>query len=466
MRTSSNQVHAYPRSVSMATPTRPSFFSRNSSSRVSVNDSFVSARSSPPSPRGTGQPGHIEHRSISVPEPKTKKKGFKGFLQKLGGGKRASRAGSSSVNLATPQREGEEELSDLGAPLAPPPPLSYLVERGDRQHAHNRSGTSSAASILTNQSGGGPAPQMRSVSAPMQSPSSGSLSLSPTSSRFATTNSAQRESYASLGRRRSGLMDDSDSVRQRDSGVEILDGKVPAQRHSAYGLTNDPGEHARWVETPNGRRVSVHQGAASLSNSSGTMLAPSLETPPPVPFSAQQFYTSQNQFAPLNRQKTLPPLPPPGDSGSASPDSFVACFPNGGYTADPGLLPNRPRAQTDRRTMSMASGSEMDYDEYAPSRSQRLEQSPRLAQPMYAQSGNGSYASFGGDMEGGGKRGKAKGRFGLSGLLGGGKKDRGQRGSAEISDALGESSFFLAYSQTGLTLVEASSPRSQASFYR
>jgi hypothetical protein len=215
-------------------------------------------------------------------------------------------------------------------------------------------------------------------------------------------------------------MDDSDSMRQRDSGVEMLDGKVqPASRRSSALIHDDYGQ---WVETPTGRRVSINQnGASSLSNSSGML--PSVETPPPVPFMTQ----------PVNRFKTLPPLPTGGgNSGSASPDSFMACFPNGGYTADPGIVPNRPH---ERRTMSMAS-SDILNDDYAPSRRNR-EQSPRLAQSMYTQSGNASYASFGGDMEGGGKRGKAKGRFGLTGLLG--KKNKNQRASGELSDAVGKS---------------------------
>lgn len=212
-------------------------------------------------------------------------------------------------------------------------------------------------------------------------------------------------------------MDDSDSMRHRDSGVEMLDGKVqPASRRSSALVHDDYGQ---WVETPTGRRVSVNQnGAPSLSNSSGML--PSVETPPPVSFSTQ----------PVNRFKNLPPLPNGGgNSGSASPDSFMACFPNGAYTADPGIVPNRLQ---ERRTMSMAS-SDILNDEYAPRRTR--EQSPRMAQSMYAQSGNGSYVSFGGDMEGGGKRGKAKGRFGLTGLLG--KKHKTQRGSAELSDAVG-----------------------------
>jgi hypothetical protein len=208
--------------------------------------------------------------------------------------------------------------SDLGAPLAPPPPLSFLVGRGDRRHNRNRSGSSS--SMLTDSQAsisiapGAPGqrresygyPGGRSVSAPLAGSSSGgSQSVSPTSSRFNATNGARRESYASMsGRRLSATLVEDDAVypgysNRRTSLEKVLSGKPGYNTADpSYLTSNDerplqlshPSAPAAAASYPVPNWRPHNKTTSSFSASSGM-----IETPPANQHTA--FFTNPNQPA-------------------------------------------------------------------------------------------------------------------------------------------------------------------------
>jgi hypothetical protein len=349
---------AHPRSASMASPPRPSFFSRDSRTSLCMYDGDPGGQDS------VSQLGMYPTAEPAV-QPFTEgkqKRGLKGFLAKLGGGgKKKQRPRTSSPAEDAPRALAYE---DYAAPLAPPPPLSYLVNRQSK-HKQSPSGGSSASRGPYGQPpplyDQGSWPQQRSVSAPiMPSSSSGSLpSVSPTSSRF---QSAARDSYVSQGptkRRSSGPLAGVAEGRG-DSSVEMLE----QERVAAGGWTDDlPPLRGGYGRAP-----------PSLTNSSGTLFPPSIESPglsglrPGYPARA------------ADKQKMLPPLPPmEGDRSPSSPDSLSAYF-------------------ADRYV----------YDDRAPDPRQHARQ---------ASAGQASYSSR--SSAGGASATKSRSRFGLKSLFAG-----------------------------------------------
>ncbi|WWC90460.1 uncharacterized protein L201_005395 [Kwoniella dendrophila CBS 6074] len=383
-RTSSYNVNPYPRAVSMASPTRPSFFSRDS--RYDSEDNVAMPRMS----RAISQ-SRLSQMKLdddgNEEEDKPKKKGIKGFFKKMK--PKGGRTKSKSDLLARPEDEYRNEQyqnnqshSQPDTPLAPPPPLSYLV--GSRKH-HNRNRSGSSSSMLTDgqesiqdrrYSGSLPYNNTRSVSAPMNgingpaSSSGGSLSASPTSSKFATSGPGNRGSYASNSRRRSvginelGQQQYMDQNDRRNSGMEMLSnpgskagGGIYSSPENSTTIYDEPSSIYRPnnnnYQNPNANFRPHNKTTSSLSNSSGTM---AIETPPPAIYNPSSFFNQQQQTilpnnsnidstnnkpntGPVvrsssgqlspNRFKNLPPLPPPGQEQviNASPDSFSAAFP-------------------------------------------------------------------------------------------------------------------------------------------
>ncbi|OCF32661.1 hypothetical protein I316_05582 [Kwoniella heveanensis BCC8398] len=396
-RSSSFNVNSHPRAVSLASPTRPSFFSRDSrcSSVVDVDQTREPRVSRVISHSRLSQM-RLDDDEPDEEEPQTKKKGIKGFFKKMKPkGARSKKSESAFRVEDEPRRESE-------TPLAPPPSMSYLA--GNRKHNRNRSGSSS--SMLTdgqdsNQSRRHSASLpygMRSVSAPMNgaaSSSGGSLSASPTSSKFATSG-PKRESYASARRQSVTLNDMGEESDKRGSVMEMLSNGGGAGNGGTRGVYTSPEAQMIYDEPtsmyrsnnpgyPNQQFRPHNKTTSSFSVSSGTM---AIETPPPAVYNSNTFFNHQMQshqtsngvshqqhqqqaqmqkqshantptitkspsaqFSP-NRFKNLPPLPlgqDPVEPGmTASPDSFAAAFPDqeinlnlNGTVHDPKYLANQ-----------------------------------------------------------------------------------------------------------------------------
>ncbi|WRT68634.1 uncharacterized protein IL334_005612 [Kwoniella shivajii] len=386
-RTSSYTVNPYPRAVSLASPTRPSFFGRESRSSSDVNVDM------PRMSRAISQSRLSQMRLDDEEEEddeddKPKKKGIKGFFKKMK--PKGGRSKSKPELLVKQEDDLRREQPQPDTPLAPPPPLSYLV--GNRKHSRNRSGSSS--SVLTDGQDStqgrrysGSLPYgMRSVSAPMNgtaSSSGGSLSASPTSSKFATSG-PKRESYASAQRRSLNVNEMGEpEFEKRQSGMEMLSNSGSGRG----GIYSSPEPQTIYDEPssiynkagmgyPNPNFRPHNKTTSSLSNSSVTM---AIETPPPAMYNPSSFFNQQqavipppsgmantvsNHNTPIvkspsgplspNRFKNLPPLPPGKDQPSmgitSSPDSFAAAFPDQeinltGTVHDPRYLSSKGQTQ-------------------------------------------------------------------------------------------------------------------------
>ena len=325
----------------MASPPRPSFFDRSSraSSIAEPARERESARLSK-SVSASRLSQVLQSADLNDDSSRRRKKSFAGLFKKF-----KSKGKRPNGRLEYPSRHFPQTgvASDHGAPLQPPPPISYLVGgRAEGQHNRNRSG-SSASMLTDSQSQMSIAPlgaarySGRSVSAPFAgSMSGGSESVSPTSSRYGP----RRESYASVqGRRQSTTitLNDPDEDK-RGSIVEILStGRPQVYSSPEPSQQFDDAKHANAMQgmplPQPGFRV-YNKPASSMSGSS--VLAPTLETPPPTingsPYfsvSAKQGQTTPTAAIPLspNRFKNLPPLPVPDMSYASSPDSFGAVFP-------------------------------------------------------------------------------------------------------------------------------------------
>ncbi|WVQ95166.1 hypothetical protein IAU59_002260 [Kwoniella sp. CBS 9459] len=382
-RSSSFNVNSHPRAVSLASPTRPSFFSRDSrcSSVIDVDQqtreprvSRVISHSRLSQMRLDDDNDNDDDDGPEQEEAQTKKKGIKGFFKKM------KPKGARSKKGEPAARVNDEPRGESETPLAPPPSMSYLAS--NRKHNRNRSGSSS--SMLTD---GQDSTQgrrysaslpygMRSVSAPMNgaaSSSGGSLSASPTSSKFATSG-PKRESYASA-RRQSVTLNDmgGEESDKRGSVMEMLSngGGAGAGARGLYAsaepqmIYDEPTSMYRSGNSgyPHQQFRPHNKTTSSFSVSSGTM---AIETPPPAVYNSNTFFNHQMQshqplnsasqqqvqsqvpmqsntatpmitkspsaqFSP-NRFKNLPPLPPgqeqPGLGVTDSPDSFAAAFPD------------------------------------------------------------------------------------------------------------------------------------------
>ncbi len=438
--TGSQLVH--PRSVSMASPPRPRFFGRSSrsSSYVYETESAAPNRISQHEPVAAPQDA-LPTRRMSRDSPSrddNRKKGFKGFLKKLGGGKKKQKGLSASPEEVPTPRSARTE-DDFAMPLAPPPPLSYLVDRSDRRPNHQRtlSGNSNLGPQQSQSHQGEPQgwphpQQQRSVSAPLvKSASSGSLpSTSPTSSRYqpwrdpSTGRSpAQQQdgaAFATAQRRQSagrmsglGGPDRSSIARPHDSGLEMLE--------------HDPAHRAAYVDDAQAARGGYHK-PPSLSNSSGTFFPTSVESPGlgTLRFPSQALHAPGGPHTSLDKQKSLPPLPMENRSPS-SPDSFNAFF-GDRYTYD-------ERAHPQRQAMQ-AGWTPQDYTTSGDSRQARR-----------TSAGQQSYSSGRSSLRGDGADGarRSRSRFGLKSLF---VKD-GKRASAEVQEETGAEAWHAAQRRGG-----------------
>lgn len=302
-------------------------------------------------------------------KPEKKKKGIKGFFKKMTGGNKKNRASEPSyIPSQKPPGNGDE---DVTGPLAPPPSLSYLVDRVDRPPSHKKSPSNSSLSALAVHPGSAPSSsqispvttsqgtpamnywsQPRSVSAPMaKSPSKGSLlSTSPTSSRF----------QVPLGSFSPLEYDD----RRRSNATGIVypireDASAPDARYQIGQEVVDDGpyvSHRDWSGGSDGMGTTFrgkHGKAPSLqSNSSGTPFPPSVESPGfgPMPHSrgliVASASTSSFALGAGEKNKTLPLLPPTEGRHRISPDSYHQAqatrgsdLPTGYYPAQEQSLP-------------------------------------------------------------------------------------------------------------------------------
>ena len=460
-RNAQNQArNEHPRAISLASPDRPPFFGRDS--RLSINGERDGRMLKTTSP---SQLSKILPNEPDEEEPVNgSNKGLKGFLKKIK--PKANRKGSD--RMGTPSRSNEEN-HDPAAPLAPPPPLSFLVGRGHRNQNRNRSGSSSSAltdnSVSavggSNQESDGSRFGFRSVSAPFSGRSSGD-NLSPTSSRFAFSHQ-KRGSYASTQGRdtRSGLGEDG---YRRDSGLGIL----PADRglHASPEPTvvaEDYGATPRGTPQSGAPRTTYPPPTGRPHNKTTSSLSASsfIETPPLVPANAApSFFEQRHQGAnsphmgrvPVaesgasksspNRFKKLPPLP--SASQDDPPDAFAG---QNGFdqSSSHRRVPNTAsdnRGSTPRALGNDYQATRNSFDPYGDLPTPRHgagSPSPRLAQSMYLQPKTaGSMGSFGRFMGGNGngnRGGKAqrpdsgessdvaedkssRGRKGLKGLFG------------------------------------------------
>lgn len=363
-----------------------------------------------------------------------KKKGFKGLIQKMK--PKAKRQSSSSMPPVEGQRQPYRQTpdpSDAGTPLAPPPNMAFLAGQGQQRHHRNGSSSSMADSQ-------GSSWKMRSVSAPIGGSSSGSLSASPTSSKF------RRESYNS-GQQR-GPSGDYDGELQRGSIVEVLNGAggqhqgnngayrrgsyaSPEQVHAQIyddhrGFPGGPGPAAAAAAAQSQPQAYPHPSfrgsrhtAGSISNSSG--IAPTIETPP-MPLNQTPFFsrppsinspataTSNNFASPnpnVNRFKNLPPLPPadPDRDRERDRDRFASSSRESFQVLEPHLQPATPdftrsptkgyayQHQNPHQHQTQTPPPRVSYDR--PTSTPRAEASPRMAQSMYVQpTASGSAGAF------------------------------------------------------------------------
>ena len=410
----------------MASPPRPSFFGRES--RASSIHGEPGKESEQRHVSKSTSTSRLSQVMRTEPSDSDKKPGLKGLLKKMKPKHRKESSLSSRYAGYSP-RVGDSP--DLG-PLAPPPPISYLV--GGDQHG-DRSGSSSsqltdnsmpAAGLLRSNMPYG----LRAVSAPQGGSSSGgSQSASPTSMYN------RRECYADDLERRGSAMEMLSGAKVLLNGPEFEDPTViPRGAQSAYLSTYPPST------------LRPNKTASSFSNSSLAM--PMVETPPPgvdganVLFAAQagtlmNGHQRQSSVDSANKFKTLPPLPP---TGMASYDSLAAGF---GDIHHPEYLSHRssqpdPRFQQQYGYSQQPSSdySNQVYQQYSQPRTsfdptadrptiRASEVNPRMTHSMYAQpSAVGSVGSFGvlprKDGNDDGRSGKSK--KGLKGLFGGGAK--------------------------------------------
>lgn len=383
------------------------------------------------------------------PELQPKKKGLKGFLQKIGGaGKKKTREGMERDGT---DRSSSRAEDDYSSPLPPPPSLSMLVEGSDRRkqsrsppnanipsssnHHHVSQGQLPAeVAVLTTTPQHSPQLMMdpttgqgqyRSVSAPViYSPSRSSFpnSTSPTSSRFPYRREVSNQSMNQQGYSRDSFASSATSRRMssvQNQHGQVVDAPPPVDRRmesTVEVLEGDEGRSFRqsgWAE--DGAHYSdsrFSQGAlGSLTNSSGTLLAPSIETPPingPIP------HTGGGG----DQQKTLPPLPPlHADQGAQdyygrSPDSFNAFLPD--------------NASSHRQVLGGGGGG-------AHARTSSGGQISLASQFSNFAAGISTPGSGGGHGDGESQRArKTRSKFGLKGLFtGGGKRKQDTRAAVE-----------------------------------
>jgi hypothetical protein len=397
----SNSAHrdVYPRAVSMASPSRPSFFSKDS------RTSFDQSRG--PDPRALTKSISSSRlsqvmRTDGMEEPK-KKKGLKGLIQKMKPKSKRQSSGIPPLPQHPQQHQPRPHAQGPNDGLAPPPNMAYLS--GDGQSRHNRN--SSQSSMADSQSQGSNW-KMRSVSAPIGGSSSGSQSASPTSSKY------RRESYNSQLRvtddeTRGATMEmlhppngGGQYQHQRQMYASPEAGQYDERRSSnttqptLNGNPTNGGGNGQGYPNPSFRNSKYASG--SISNSSG--VAATIETPP-MPLNGTPFFSrppSINSPANMNRFKNLPPLPSADDRDrmASSPESFqilndqqefATQTPMGNNRRNQYSPPTHLYPQTQGQTQPRAS-----FDR--PTNTPRAEPSPRMVHSMYAQP-TSSNLSFG-----------------------------------------------------------------------
>ncbi|KAJ9104107.1 hypothetical protein QFC19_004091 [Naganishia cerealis] len=335
-------LNAHPRAISMASLSRPPYFARATSSYMSHQEPMgdtgsmltpVDTRvSEMPYEQPQRAPRYSEAPAPPVAQGEKKKKGFKGLLQKIGGNKKQKSAAreapvSRSGSTGPPSRD-----EDYSTPLAPPPPISFLVQRSDRAANHTRTSSSSSLSAFSGSSSP-PMPSsasmmmrmpgrnsnadaalqppsahqnQRSVSAPLvQSPSRGSLldgSSGNGGSRIAYTrdppsapsqygstvntrsgqNYSRPDSYASASSRRGTSIPGLQHAYNGSQGMEFLENEnVGGQSRAVDNTAQDEvnASNSTWASLPPNRSQQGYRGPPSLSSSSGTLLPLSVESP-------------------------------------------------------------------------------------------------------------------------------------------------------------------------------------------
>ncbi|KAF8070156.1 hypothetical protein FPV67DRAFT_1668035 [Lyophyllum atratum] len=232
--------------------------------------------------------GHPEPSETQAEEnPKKKKKGLAKIWGMVTGSSRNANATRSDASQSLDRTE-----DDL--PLAPPPPLSYLVDRGpsDLRSASGRHGSTPSLPSLTS-------PKLASSASPGMSPSTGPSSLFPSPA----------------------------SSRNSGPDVEI----VEAMKTSA----NHQDQENQFRDDTIGKSLSVTPRNVHPVISEPDMrhrISRNISPPPPIPSSAQRPPSI------MSREKSLPPLP--GEAVARSPSSNAADpRPRTVYTYDPRQLP-------------------------------------------------------------------------------------------------------------------------------
>ena len=272
---SDKQQNGYPRTASLASPPRQSFFARSRTSSIADPDKRLQKSIS------------TSRLSQAIHPEDTKAKGFRGLLKRI---KPKRERGRDMLQVQTPQMYQEGSL-------APPPPMSYLDAATRQRYGSSSSMLTDNSSSLIGRTG------LRSVSAPQAGSSSGgSQSNSPTSSRY----------------------------NRRESMYNTHNGPAPGMEMlSPNGAMNYLGDV---TIRGNGTFRPHNKTSSSLSNSS--LVTPPLGVGPYNSFfSTQPMRTSPSS---ANRyQKNLPPVPRDSSPDFGVID-YSRASGHAAYTAHPG----------------------------------------------------------------------------------------------------------------------------------
>ncbi|PPQ67276.1 hypothetical protein CVT25_005860 [Psilocybe cyanescens] len=238
-------------------------------------------------------PTDLEDTNLSqtLQDEKIKKK--KGGLAKIWRIVTGKNEGSHQQNLIS-RNEGQED--DL--PLAPPPPLSYLVDRGpaDLHSGGIRHASTPSLPSVVSPKFGSPSPGMSPPTAP------------------------------------SSLLPSPVSLRTFGADIEVADGRSgndPDSNEQKYGIEDVPNKMASMTQ------MSVHSMASDMELRR-TPSAPSV----PLPASTSGTTNGQNNSirppSVMSREKSLPPLPPNEQPARILPSDLR---PRTLYTYDPRTLP-------------------------------------------------------------------------------------------------------------------------------
>lgn len=340
---------------------------------VDIGSNAHTLRGGEPWPRTDGKPDDAEARSVK------KLKGLKKFWKLVTG------TGTKNAQPVTsrPHTRSLDRTED-DAPLAPPPPLSYLVDQGARRHH----GSTPSLPLALPQNTNTLSPY---VASPQSTPSS--LQPSPTSSRRST---ADREG--------------TDGRKQSDSHVPDMEDGTPQLEMCPEFEPRGRTTHSSWTLSSSGPAT------------------PPLSASPPVP---------RPMSTVMRRDKSLPPLP--GESTVDFPNHpMPEGRPQTVFTYDPraisaaGLLPPQApfRTAETRRQSFGGIGSKTQKSYTMPSRGVlargQVNVPPFLAEEKYGEFGMSRMSvgqwpagqlSQGSLQVPGDRPKKRKSKFGLSSLF-------------------------------------------------